>query len=97
MRSPALHLSMLSLILLLCAGCGNPHTARSVSEFEHNHPYAKLDNATAFTSGPNYLTYRDRFPRISEDGRYESEGRIYMLTVQPDGKTVTSVAWGVTP
>ena len=81
------------LPLLLTVGCGNPHNARTVSEWKDAHPYAKHTATFGQSDGTRQLLYEDAFPRISASGSCSTEVRTYLVYADSADK-VLDVKWG---
>lgn len=87
------NLLILSLVL---AGCSSPHNARTVAEFEQNHPWAKRVPAHSHVMADgSVLTYEDNIPRHDLTGSQNPEHwqvtyehRLYVLQTAADGKTL---------
>lgn len=68
MKSPALHILMLALIVMLCAGC-QPRTA---DDMKSGHPYATVIMETAPTADVlGILVMEDYRPSLTASGYYE--------------------------
>ena len=81
------------LPLLLTVGCGNPHQARTLTEWQGNHPYARQTATLDAGDGTIFHQFADNFPRITAGGTYSTEARWYMIQVGKDD-AVVDMAWG---
>ncbi len=71
-------------LLALCGCTGNYRPSATVTEFEQRYEYAKLQSDTLEAEGTRLRIYHDKFPRITGDGRYSTELRIYSLSTNGD-------------
>ena len=79
------------LLLLGCSGSRHQHDAATLTDWESNHPYARLEQNTTLPSGENTRVYTDRFPRGTASGAYSAEDRTYLVNSR-DGAIIL-VAW----